>query len=685
MIIHKIRLTNFGIYGGTHEFDLAPASLDNFARPIILFRGKNGVGKTTIVEAMRLCLHGALVLGSRVSQQAFDEYLVQRIHHGLNGAAQANEMSVETQFDYVEQGRRNVYRVVRSWRKLGDKLRSDGITIWKDGELVELSGDDQKEHLLREMIPPGVLDVFFFDGEKLETLAEETEGHGLLLSDTVNGLLGLDIVEQLGKDIDVYIARQEFGNGATPLQVELDAILTKEEVLDRTCREIQIRRHELTAENLGIEAAILVQEQSIATQGGDFAIRHDELLARKRNLEAEIGHARRTAQELCGGLMPFAIVPTILQAVSARLELERSIEQNRAAQAVLASRLDRLEELIRSDEYWGGTEAAGDARLRVSVFERIRQDLLQEDPSEAMPSGELILEVTDKDRGILQEWISRAIDEVPRQFSEAIQNLSIFERQLQEVTDQLRLVPPETSIAPLLEELGELHRQRALLQTELSRLNEQEQAMRYQLEEMAGRKRRIHEEIRTQESNTGRVHLALKTQALLDAYKKRISHVRIDQLEKALLKRFNLLCRKTMLLDDLKISPDNLQVTLFHQGKTFSRRQLSAGENQLFAIATLWALREISGRPMPVIIDTPLSRLDTAHRDTMVQEFFPHTSHQVIILATDTEIDDKLYDRLKPAISLVHNMQYDPHTGSMRCQTERLGVAQPSLDFSVRA
>lgn len=685
MIIHKIRLTNFGIYGGIHEFDLAPASLDNFARPIILFRGKNGVGKTTIVEAMRLCLHGALVLGSRVSQQAFNEYLVQRIHHGLNGTAPASEMSVETQFDYVEQGRRNVYRVVRSWRKLGDKLKSDEFTIWKDGVLVELSGDDQKEHLLREMIPPGVLDVFFFDGEKLETLAEETEGHRLLLSDTVNGLLGLDIVEQLGKDIDVYIARQEFGNGATPLQVELDAILTKEEVLDRTCREIQTRRHELMAENLGIEGTILVQEQSIATQGGDFAIRHDELLARKRNLEAEIGHARRTTQELCGGLMPFAIVPTILQAVSARLELERSIEQNRAAQAVLANRLDRLEELIRSNEYWGGMELPGDAGLRRSLFEQIRQDLLREDPSEALPSGELILEVTDKDRGILQEWISRALDEVPRQFSEAIQNLSIFERQLKEVTDQLRLVPPETSIAPLLEGLGELHRQRALLQTELARLDEQEQAVRYQMEEMAGRKRRIHDEIRAQESNTSRVHLALKTQALLDAYKKRISSLRIDQLEKTLLKRFNLLCRKTMLLDDLRIDPDNLHVTLFQQGKTFNRRQLSAGENQLFAIATLWALREISGRPMPVLVDTPLSRLDTAHRDTMVQEFFPYTSHQVIILATDTEIDDKLYDRLRPAISLVHNMQYDPHTGSIRCQTERLGVAQPSLDFSVRA
>lgn len=685
MIIHKISLTNFGIYGGNHEFDLTPVSQDNYARPIILFRGKNGVGKTTIVEAMRLCLHGALVLGSRVSQQEFDEYLARRIHHGLNGTTPASEMSVEMQFDYVEQGRRSAYRVTRAWKKHGDKLKPDGLAIWKDGDLVQLSGDDQEEHLLREMIPPGVLDVFFFDGEKLEILAEETEGHRLLLGDTVSNLLGLDIVEQLSKDIDVYIARQEFGDGATPLQVELEAILSKEDVLGQTCREIQTRRHELTSRTVDIEAAILVQEQRITTQGGDFAIKYDELLARKRNLEAEIGHARRTAQELCGGLMPFAIVPTLLNAVSARLELEHSIEQNRAAQEVIANRLNRIEELVRGDTYWGGTEAPIDASLRANVFERIRQELLQEDPSEIASSHEMILEVTDKNRSILQEWITRALDEVPQQFSEAVQTLSIFEREMEEVTDQLARVPPKESIAPLLEELGELHRQRALRETELTKLDEQEQSVRYQLDEMASRKRRVHEEIQAQESNMSRVHLALRTQSLLEAYKKRVAGIRIEQLERALLQRFNLLCRKTMLLDDLQINPGSLQVTLFHQGKAYSRRQLSAGENQLFAIAMLWALREISGRPIPVVIDTPLSRLDTAHRGTMVQEFFPHTSHQVIILATDSEIDDTLCDRLKPAISLVYNMQYDSHTGSIICQTERLGATQSSLDFSVRA
>ncbi|MBI1294996.1 hypothetical protein GC175_08565 [bacterium] len=94
-------------------------------------------------------------------------------------------------------------------------------------------------------------------------------------------------------------------------------------------------------------------------------------------------------------------------------------------------------------------------------------------------------------------------------------------------------------------------------------------------------------------------------------------------------------------------------------GKPFERRQLSAGENQLFAVATLWALRQVSRRPMPVVIDTPLSRLDSEHRLSMLREFFPHAGHQVIILATDAEVDEAQYEVLEPVISHVYEMNYD--------------------------
>ena len=46
------------------------------------------------------------------------------------------------------------------------------------------------------------------------------------------------------------------------------------------------------------------------------------------------------------------------------------------------------------------------------------------------------------------------------------------------------------------------------------------------------------------------------------------------------------------------------------EGEEIEKKRLSAGEKQLMVIALLWALAICSKKKLPVIIDTPLSRLD---------------------------------------------------------------------------
>jgi len=58
----------------------------------------------------------------------------------------------------------------------------------------------------------------------------------------------------------------------------------------------------------------------------------------------------------------------------------------------------------------------------------------------------------------------------------------------------------------------------------------------------------------------------------------------------------------------------------------------------MLAIAFLWGLARVSGRNLPIAIDTPLGRLDSSHRYHLLERYFPTASHQVILLSTDTEI-----------------------------------------------
>ncbi|MDJ0725148.1 MAG: hypothetical protein QNJ38_08565 [Prochloraceae cyanobacterium] len=91
------------------------------------------------------------------------------------------------------------------------------------------------------------------------------------------------------------------------------------------------------------------------------------------------------------------------------------------------------------------------------------------------------------------------------------------------------------------------------------------------------------------------------------------------------------------------------------------KHRLSAGEKQLLAISFLWGLARVSGRNLPIAIDTPLGRLDSSHRNNLVERYFPSASHQVILLSTDTEIGEQEVNMLRKqeAIASEYLLKYD--------------------------
>jgi DNA sulfur modification protein DndD len=89
------------------------------------------------------------------------------------------------------------------------------------------------------------------------------------------------------------------------------------------------------------------------------------------------------------------------------------------------------------------------------------------------------------------------------------------------------------------------------------------------------------------------------------------------------------------------------------------KSELSSGEKQIYAISVLWALARVSGRPLPMIIDTPLARLDRDHRALLGQRYFPNASQQVIILSTDSEIDKEFMPLLEGSIARSYELSFD--------------------------
>ncbi|WP_069473015.1 hypothetical protein [Candidatus Marithrix sp. Canyon 246] len=147
----------------------------------------------------------------------------------------------------------------------------------------------------------------------------------------------------------------------------------------------------------------------------------------------------------------------------------------------------------------------------------------------------------------------------------------------------------------------------------------------------------------------------------------------INKLESLILDSFQNLIRKENFISGIEINPMDYSFKLYTGNKeSLATENLSAGERQLLAVSILWGLSRASGRPLPAIIDTPLSRLDGQHRQNLVENYFPQASHQVILLSTDEEINKKYYKELKPAIGRTYHICYDEELQSSVFKTDYL-------------
>jgi DNA sulfur modification protein DndD len=173
LIFSKLSLLNFGPYRSNQEYDLAPRVKYGSPRPIILFGGKNGAGKTTLLEAINLCLYGPSSLGTAVTKREYEQYLLEKMHK--DGSSQAlNNTAVSLEFQYAHGGIQDEYYVSRSWKRRGARIKEQ-LVIKKNEEQLRDLNLDQWNSFLRELIPPGIAQLFFFDGEKIRRISGDRQ------------------------------------------------------------------------------------------------------------------------------------------------------------------------------------------------------------------------------------------------------------------------------------------------------------------------------------------------------------------------------------------------------------------------------------------------------------------------------------------------------------------------------
>jgi DNA sulfur modification protein DndD len=576
------------------------------------------------------------------------------------GLFQPKSASVAIEFDYAQAGVKHSYSVERSWDKQDSGVTSRLVVLRNGVPLDELDRAHADE-FLRDLIPPGVSQLFFFDGEKIQQLAETDQDHSAL-ADAVRGLLGLELIDRLRADLRVYAGRLERFPEGDPFHAEMQHLADERKSLEDRRMALTRQVDESVSARDRVRKEIARQEQRLARAGGVFAKQREALKAERQQLDEAVKEAEGEIRVLAESLLPFTLAPRLCLALREQLEAEDKLQGWQTHQALLQTRIERMKGSAEETLF---PEAQGERiseKARKQLIRRVANwlDELAEEPS-GLPEVPLIHRLSDDERKRILGGIDQVLGEFPRRLRAAQKRLERSTRRLREVEKSLEKIPADEVLEPLLVRLRELSRDLGAAESLVRREEAANKETELRLEELARRERKLQERLEQARALQGRVEMAARVQAALQDYAEVMTKTKVGELRAAVASCFSQLWRKGDLVRRIDIDPRDFQVTLFDQhGRTVPKKQLSAGEKQIYAISVLRALAMASGRPLPMIVDTPLGRLDSDHRKHLVERYFPHASHQVVVFSTDTEIDRTYFQELAPSISHAYSLRYDP-------------------------
>lgn len=645
MKITRVTFFNYRLYLGKQSIDIAPPTS---GKPVVLIGGLNGEGKTTLLEGIQLALYGRR---SEVWQQngtTYGEYLAQSVHRA---ADQRGGAMVEIEFDAIDQDNVRHFKVQRSWKVNGGGKIVEYVQVFLDGELDKLLSEDWNDQVER-FVPARLAGLFFFDGEKIKQYADPQRARDLIERGVLS-LLGIDLIDQLGVDLKALEAK--IAKSARKTEDDVDALrleAKRDELRDQRQR-IQEQRAQLWTALDQQAAQCEAADRDYESKGGRLFEQRVKLESDKKRLQDRRNDIERNLVESASGALPLRIVEGLLTQCAQQMLIEYNVKEARAALTKVTDQQSRLSGLMK--------------RKRVPAATRnLLEEFFAEESSSLREVAEMpvYLAADDLDYVAAKELLETKLDAEAERAKELLKELKARDSELQAIDRKLAAVPDDAALAETLRRRESARHALAVTEGKIEQLDEEKRLVEVHLDE--AEKAYYRHMLRSMEGSLDQaddariLDHAERVRNTLVELRGRLVRRRLEALEQVIRESYSHLMRKQGMICSITIDPETYQIVLRSRaGDEIAPEWLSAGERQLLVVAILWGFARASGRSLPVIIDTPLGRLDSTHRDNLVRHYFPHASHQVVLLSTDEEIIGRTLKILDPAIGHRYRLVYD--------------------------
>ncbi len=645
MYFTKVELHNFGIYKGTHEMRL----VDKVGqRNITLVGGLNGRGKTTFHDSILIALYGKQAqkyINER--SRSYDRLLLDHI----NKDASDGETYVAVSL-ILDDGTH--LRVKRSWAAKGGRAEQH-ILVEKDGSIDKYLGENWN-YYIEEILPFGIARFFFFNNEKITQLADDISFEQIKAS--IKSAIGISTVEKAIDHADEVIRRKKKALEAfekseinTGYQ-EVDAQITS---IDDKIAEATKKANALEREFEKVAASLEAREKEFWASGGDLSRSRDAIKLEMRKISAEVEQIRSDILRLAvdASTPLFMCRKLVVQSYNAAATLPTS-ESLRYTSEKISDYHRRIME---------GLDTLGLSKADLlSVKTLISSILNAQLPQSAEPRQSQRISATTI--MLYKRLISEVFQSITQKIDQLIVQEETQENQRMSLDAHLGTADEKTLAMQLFDALKSLEADKAIAEAERKRQSDMIESLHRQRDVLVAKRvqlmKAIAEKEHANDDNARIVKYAAMSIVALNEFKVRLQREKIAQLSQTATLCFRSLVEKDSLIRAIKVDTDNLDVTIWgSDGKEVLKTQLSAGEQQMFAVSIIWALALTSGYKAPVVIDTPMARLDSSNRANFVTKYLPAASSQVVVLSTDEEINGRYLDMIRGNVADYYTLLYN--------------------------
>jgi len=625
--ISFIKIKNFRQYRGTHTLNF----LKDPNKNVIIILGKNGAGKSNLLNAITWCLYGIEVHKDQETNDINGMPLINttEISSLNNNGKICAEVTIHLDTDI---GPWTIKREIKGEKDSFGKINySDSklTVIHQVGGQDKIDTDQSTQFLINNLLPEALKKFFFIDGEQLREFFKESTPEKILEA--------IDIVSQL--DL-VYRAREHLQHyerhirknvkDTTPqlkevqskIQIVQDQISIlksqiEKEKEEKNKNEIELNKIKDYLKNNSVQKISLLQTE------------REELEKDKKNLESHLGNREHDRNSYLIDIAPYIYLYKDLY--SSYNLITEQIEKGELPPKIKET---FIRELLEKGNCICGNPLDEHSK---NILREYQKRLSLSELSEVSIIGKTTISEIFED-----------ISKFPEKINEINKDIENIKSELEQKQRRLEQISKEIKNADI-DEIKRNEERRDELISIISRENHNiliiENQIRLCNEELDKLKNREVIELSKNKKYSGlkkKLDLVKETLKILSDTEDIIKTKIRKQVEDNLNSNFKTLIRKKEAFKNISIN-ENYDVRVNHVHGYNVINDLSAGEYMILGISFMSALMNISGFQAPVIIDTPLGKIDDEHREYITSElpkFLKGT--QLILLVTPTEYDEKV-------------------------------------------